>query len=585
MHIAIVLGLLVVALFLFSWGRYPVDQISISILVVLIVTGTLTPTEALSGFGSEFVWTLASLFVLTGTLQQTGILDLFGSRILKQARTRPGYLLTLIMSTVGVTSSLMNNTTVTALYLAPVVSVARRLEISASKLLMPVAYASILGGTCTLIGTSTNIAVSGYLAQNGFAPIRMFEMLPVGVVLFFVGLIYMLTIGKRLLPAHPNESYVEEFGLKEYVSEIVVLPGSPLIQQELQSSSLSNMGFRVLNIIRGSENFIPEPETRILAGDVLLVEGSVNTLMDVKAANGIEIRADGFIDKDLQADNIRLAEVLVTPQSDFVNSTLRDVRFRHDYGVAVIAINRKGHPIREKIGHTPLRIGDVLLVQGEYDRIIRCKQSGELNILEDFKPLLYRKKRGLQAILLFILAIVVSVTGPLPTSACFISAALLMVVFGSITLEKAYESIDFRLLIMIASMSSMGIALTKSGAADFIATAVLHYLGTSSLPLIMTAFIILTVFLTQPLSNAAAALVVLPVALQTAQQLQVDPHPFAMAIMLSASVSLITPFEPSCMLIYTPGKYTFSDFFRVGFILTLLLMAIIVVMVPLLWHF
>jgi di/tricarboxylate transporter len=322
-----------------------------------------------------------------------------------------------------------------------------------------------------------------------------------------------------------------------------------------------------------------------MANDTLLVIGNVNTLMDVKETAGVEMRADFFHDFELQRDKIRLAEVLVTPQSDFVNSTLQQSRFRHEYGVVVIAVNRHGHTIREKIGRTPLRVGDILLVQGPVERISHFRRTRELNVLDDFKPLLFRKKRGNWTLLFFSAAIIASLLGWLPVSTAFVLAALMMVLTKCVTMEKAYEMIDFRLLILIAVMSSMGTAMTSSGAASWLAEQLLAITEGYGLQALMAGFIILTVLLTQPLSNAAAALVVLPIALQTAQRLHVDPHPFAVAVMLSASVSLITPFEPSCLMVYGPGKYRFFDYFKTGFLLTLLLMLIIVLMVPLFWKF
>lgn len=585
MESAIVLVILLVVLVLFSTGRFSVDLVTLAMLVVLIVFGILSPAEALSGFGSDFVWMLAALFVVSGAFQQTGILDLLGSRLLKQARIQPGFLITWIMTSVGFTSAFMNNTTVTALFLAPVISVARRMNMSPSKLLIPVAYASILGGTCTLIGTSTNVAVSGYLEKHGFQGIGMFDLLPVGLVMFIIGLVYMVVVGKKLLPDHPVESLTEEFGLREYVSEIVISSNSPLIGQPVSSSSLSRKGFRILNVIRGSHNFIPDPELLLKENDILMVEGSVNTLMDVKEASGIEIRADALLDRHLQGDNIRLAEVIVTPQSDFLNNTLKEANFRHRYGLIVIAINRYGHTIREKIGRITLRVGDILLVQGPFELISHHKRVRDLNILEDFKPLLYRRKKGLLTISIFTAAILASIFGLLPASISFLVAAIVVVAAKAVSLEKAYETIDFRLLILIAGMTAMGTAMNNSGAAEWLSSGIISLLEPYGVLPIMTGFIILTVFLTQPMSNAAAALVVLPIALQTASKLGVNPQPFAIAVMLSASVSLVTPFEPSCLLVYTPGKYRFTDFFRTGFLLTVILMTVIVLMVPVIWPF
>jgi di/tricarboxylate transporter len=585
MEIILVFGILVVVLLLFAAGRYPVELVTMGMLVVLIASGILTPAEAFAGFSNDFIWMLAALFIISGALQQNGVLDLIGSRLLRYTKARPAGLTTVIMMTVGFTSAFMNNTTVTAIYLSPVISVGRKLKISASKLLIPVAYASILGGTCTLIGTSTNIAVSGYLVKHGITEIGMFEILPIGATMFLVGTLYMALLGKNLLPDHPQESYTEEFGLREFVSEIIISAGSPLIGQPVFRSGLEAKGFSVLSIIRGSERFIPDEFSRLLEGDVLLVEGNVNNLMDIKNTEGVEIRGDQFGDKDLQGDSIRLAEVLVTPQSDFVNNTLQDARFRHEYGLVVIAIKRHGHAIVEKIGKTTLRVGDTLLVQGDHQRINQHRRKRELHILEDFKPLLYRKKKGGLIIATFLAAIVAALTGLLPVSVSFLAAALLILLSRLISLEKAYDSIDFRLLILIAGMSALGTAMTSSGAATWLSNQIIHSLSSFGLEAIMAGLVVLTVFLTQPMSNAAAAMVVLPVALDVARQLGVDPRPFAIAVMMSASVSLVTPFEPSCLLVFTPGRYRFADFFRTGFLLTVLLMMLLVLMIPLLWHF
>ncbi len=585
MDIAIVIGVLLFSLILFSIGKFSVDWITLCMLAVLMLTGILTPAEALSGFGEDYVWMLAALFVLSGALQETGILDLLGSTLLKQAKGRTSGTIARMMTAVGFTSSFMNNTAVTAIYLAPVLSVARRTGISGSKLLIPMAYASILGGTCTLIGTSTNLAVSGYLQKHGYQTIGIFDITPVGLSLFLIGVVFLSLFSGKLLPDHPNETIAEEFGLREYVSEVIISAGSPMIGQPVFSSRLATMGFRILNIIRNKTQLVPDHTSVLSEGDVLLVEGNISTLMDVKEVAGVEIRADAFIERDLQGDNFRLAELLVTPQSLLVNRTLRDTRFRHDYGLVVIAINRRSQSVYEKIGHLTLQVGDVLLVQGAAEKISYYRRTRELHILEDFKPLLYRKKKGYLSVLAFLAAIICSITGLLPSAPAFLVAALLVIAAKAVSLSRAYEMIDFRLLILIAGMSAMGVAMLNTGAAAWISNGIIEHLQPFGLHAIMAGFIILTVLLTQPMSNAAAALVVLPIALESARTLGVSPQPFAIAVMLSASVSLVAPFEPSCMLVYAPGRYRFSDFFRAGFILTILLMIALVVLVPLYWKF
>ncbi|HNS12783.1 MAG TPA: SLC13 family permease [Bacteroidia bacterium] len=583
MEIAIVLGLLVVAILLFSWEKIGVDVVTLFLLVILIITGILTPAEAFAGFGSDFIILLGAIFIISAALQETGILDLVGSRLLKMARLHPGFLITYIMAGVGFTSAFMNNTTVTAIFVAPVMAVARRLKVSPSKLLMPVAYASIVGGTCTIIGTSTNIAVNGYIDKAGLGGLGFFEILPVGIVLFVISLVYMALFSNKLLPDHKEESLTEEFHLKEFVSEVVITAKSPMIGQQIFQSNLSDMGFRILNVIRDGHNFLPGDYTIIKENDILIVEGFIDNLLQVKETAGIEIRADILLDKALQGEGIKLAEVLVTPQSDFVNTSLKNASFRQKFGLVVIAVNRTGYSFRDKLGSIILKTGDTLLVQGPAEKINFLKANRDIVIMDDFRPLLYKRRKGVLTLVVFIAAIFAGSNGWVPLSASLLLSALVVVVFKAVSLERAHEAIDWRLLILIGGMAAFGTAMTKTGAADWLSELIVQYMEPLGVLAIMAGFIILTVFLTQPMSNAAAALVVLPVAILTANNLGVSPKPFAVAVMLSASVSLITPFEPSCILVWGPGKYKFKDFFRAGFFLTIILMAVLLCMIPLIW--
>ena len=422
-------------------------------LICLMATGILTPSEAFSGYGTDFIMILASIFVISGALQQTGILDLIGSRFQKVGQAKPGFLLTYIMASVGMTSAFMNNITVTAMFIAPVTSVARIMKINSSRLLMPVAYASILGGTCTLIGTSTNIAVSGYIAHNGMKPLGMFEMLPIGIVFFIVGLIYMITIGKKMLPDKKDESLEIEFNFRDYISEMVITSDSKLIGQNIFKSSLNKSGFRILNIIRNNINFLPDSTSILLGGDIIIIEGNLEDLMKIKETDGMEIRADLLTEKSMQNENIKLAEILVTPQSDFLNRTLKEANFNQRFGLVVVAINRYGQTIKEKLGRIILKVGDILLVQGNEERINFLKTNRQICMMADFKPLVYKKRKGRLTLLFFILGIIAGSLNVLPLSAALMSAALLTILIKAISIEKAYQAIDWRMLIMLGGMA------------------------------------------------------------------------------------------------------------------------------------
>ncbi|WP_237586762.1 SLC13 family permease [Pontibacter russatus] len=393
----------------------------------------------------------------------------------------------------------------------------------------------------------------------------------------------MMTVGKRMLPDHDDQELAEEYKLQKYLTEIVVLPDSPLVGQLVFASDLTSLNFRILNIIRGKDNFLPDFRTRIQADDVLLVEGDLDNLMKVKETKGIQIMADVILEKDLQTDVIRLAELLVVRQSSLIGKTVKEVNFLQRYGLVVIAISRHGETLRSKIGSIELQLGDLLLVQGSSQRLNQMRSSNDVALLDEFEPVLYKKRKGVIAITCFAVAILLGTSQLLPLSIAFLLAAICSILFRCISTDRAYAAIDFRLLVLIGGMTAFGTAMENSGAADFLAQGIVDMMGPMGKMAVLAGFVVLTVILTQPMSNAAAALVVVPVALRAAVEMGADPRAFAIAIMLAASVSLVTPFEPACILVYSPGKYRFWDFIRIGSPLTLLLITVILLLVPVFW--
>jgi di/tricarboxylate transporter len=405
-----------------------------------------------------------------------------------------------------------------------------------------------------------------------------------GLVIVAVGTLYMMTIGRRLLPDHKEASLTADYRIREYLSEILVLPNSPLIGQRSFESDLSILEFRILKVIRGKQQFLPSSRLVIEEGDILLVEGRIENLMKVKKIEGIEIRAEAQLgDVDLQSSDFRIAEVLLTPQSELVGTTLREANFRRYYGLTALAIYRHGQSLREQVGDTTLRVGDLLLVQGPKDRVDSLPGHPGLSILGEVSETLYHPKKGLMTVLLFLAAVIAGGFEVMPLSIAFLSAAVAVVLFRCVSAEKAYEFIDWRLLVLIGGMTAFGTAMEKTHAAEYLANLIVSLMQPMGIMAILGGFFALTIVLTQPMSNAAAALVVLPVAIKSAHQLGANERTFAIAIMLAASVSFITPFEPSCVLVYGPGKYRFIDFLKVGTGLTVLLAIVVLVLLPLFW--
>lgn len=580
------LGLLLLAIILFATEKISVDIVTLLMLITLVVTGIITPAQAYAGFSSDFIVILASVFVLGAALEDTGVLDFMISRLVKVASSSSNLLLSLVYGVAGTLSAFMNNTTVAAMFVTPLVGVSKRANISSSQILMPLAYAAILGGTCTLIGTSTNVAVSGYLAKAGYEEVGLFEITPVGLVIFAVGFVYMITLGKWLLPKNkPEQNLTEEYNVQKYITEIVIMPGSELVGQNIFTSVLANPPFRSLNVIRQEVNFLPDYRTAFQENDIILVEGSLDDLIRIKESKGIEILADVVVAQDLESKELRLAEVLVTVKSNLIQRTVRELDFVNRYGFAILALSRNGETIRSTINDVEIKMGDLLLIQGPAERIASLKTSRNMALLDEFQPVLFKKRKGLLTIACFMIAILLGSLDLVPLSISFLGAAIMSILLKCITTERAYQIIDWRLLILIGGMTAFGTAMENSGAASFLATGIVDLLEPLGNLGILAGFVVLTVFLTQPMSNAAAALVIVPVALKTAMAVGADPRTFGIAIMLAASVSLVTPFEPACILVYGPGKYKFSDFLKVGTPLTLILITIILIMVPMLWPF
>ena len=620
--IFIVLSLLVLAVVLFATRALPVDLVTIFLLLALVLTGILDTAQAFAGFSSQIIIILGSIFVINGALLEGRVLDLVSTWLLRVAGGSTNKLLLTTMSVVSGLSGFMNNTAVTSLFIGPTMSVARKLKTSPSKLLMPVCFASILGGTCTLIGTSTNVAVSGeiqrqheaglveWIAQGGkdlngdgeldsfdyflhaetnklniYKPLGLFEITPLGLLIMGVGIVYLMLIGRKLLPDYPDESLAEDFNIREYVSEIVVMSGSKLIGELVYKSSLTQMDFQIIKILRKKKSFVPNARSKFEENDVLLISGRIDDLMAVKDASGIEIKAETKLEDDsLQTEETKIAELLITPKSTLIRNSLKEANFRQRFGLAVLAIYRHGQVLGRKLGVIKLQAGDLLLVQGSKERLQALENDTNLVSLEvNEAPSADRRRKGFMALIFFGFAVLAGGFNLAPLPVCFLSAAAMTVATGCITMQKAYEVIDWRVLIVIGGMTAFGAAMRESGTANWLAGGIQS--AFESPRMVLAGFILLTMFLTQTMSNAAAALVVLPVAMQTADTLNVSGQTYAIAVMLGASSSFVAPFEPACILVSGPGKYRFSDYLKAGLGLTLIMAFLVWFFVPIIWGF
>jgi di/tricarboxylate transporter len=471
---------------------------------------------------------------------------------------------------------------------------------------MPLAFGALLGGTCTLIGTSTNLAVSGALAKLGrggelasqfgvspdlLGPFSMFELTPVGIAIVVVGMLYMLAIGLRLLPSRGlgAESLVDQYQMREYISEVIVLEDSPLVGKTLAEGNLSEMlDLTVIGILRGKQNRLPPRGEEVLrAGDLLLVQGRMEDILRVKEEAGIEIRPDFELRPgDISGSGGDLYEVMVLRGSDLTNRTLRSLNFRDRYDLTVLAINRHGMALLTKLSTVTLRFGDVLLVQGEKSCVERLTADGHVLMLEgELGGRRERADKRIWAALAFVVFLSFSVMHlpQVPLAVAVLFGVLILLASRAVILQEVYDLIDWRLIVLIAGMISFGTAMEKTHADQYLADIIVRNFSSYGGLAVLAGFFALTVALTQPMSNQAAALVVLPIAVKTALALGLNPRTFAVAVTYAASCSFLTPLEPACVLIYTPGRYRFLDFVKVGSILTIAVFAIVMLLVPYFW--
>ena len=590
----ITLVLLVLAIVLFATEKLPVDIVGILLVVALVVTNVLTIGEGVAGFGNDIIITIAGLFILVGGLVKTGVVDIVGRRLHKAAGDSELVLTAAIMAMAALSASVLKNTTTTAMLLPVVIGIAAKAKIPPSKLLMPMAFGAILGGSCTLIGTSTNLAVSGAMRQYGMEGLTMFELTPVGIMTVAAGLLYMLLFGRKLLPARGGQdSLTEQYEIREYISELMVLPESKLVGKTLGEANIYNeLELTVLGIVRDGERInAPGRTERIRRRDSLIVEGRIADILRVKDEAGLEIKPDFLLsDFDLEGGDVELFEMMVLKNSDFVGRTLKNIRFRQRYDMTILAINRHGEKFINKLSGVDLRFGDVLLVQGSRNKFRELEAEGQTLLLEDVSAGGHRMEKRKWAVAAFFLFLALSLSKAfigldIPLAVCVIAGVMLLLATRTVRHSEMYSLIDFRLLVLIACMMSFGVAMEKTGADIFLASQVSAYFGQYGATAVLAGFFLLTVALTQPMSNQAAALVVLPVAVKTALALGLNPRTFVIAITFAASFSFITPLEPACVLVYTPGRYRFWDFAKVGTILTIIVFAISLYMVPIFWPF
>ena len=581
-----VMGILIGVVVLFVSEKYPLDIVAMLGLAALLVLGLVTPAEGISGFSNPATLTVAAMFVLSAGLQRTGATAAVGRLMVRFSRSYFTALV-VIMVTVTIMSAFVNNTAAVAVFIPLVTILAARRKIAASKLLIPLSYASQFGGVCTLIGTSTNLLVSAISDEAGFGAFSLFEFTRLGLILFAAGVGFFLLFGRWLLPDRVTRQLTAAYQLGEYITELRVRAKSPLVGKSVMETRLGeDHDITVLRVLdTGEDGWAPLRRT-VRADDILLVRGSLPDLIRLRGTMGLRINADFELrDEALQSEDLRLVQAVVAPGSRLEGRTLKETDFRNRYKALVLALQRRGETINDKLSSVRLGLGDSLLIQAHEEQIRALRRDDDLIVLDEVPGGALRHKAPL-AIGILVAVVALAAFNVLPILVSALSGCVAMVMTGVLRAEDVYRSVNWPVIFLLAGVLPLGIAMHTSGAAGFLAEHAVSLVGDMGPVAVLAAFYLLTAVMTETMSNAAAAVLLAPIAISTADQIGVDPRPLLMAITFAASTGFSTPvgYQTNTM-IYIPGGYKYTDFLRAGVPLNLLFCVLSVIFIPRLWAF
>ena len=591
----LVLAITVATLVVWVIEILPVDLVAVLAILALVVSGQLTPDEAFKGFGNSALITVACMFVLSAGLIRTGALDLVTTSMLHMGRGNKARTIGVLMLTIAGVSAFMNNTPVAVIFLPVVLAVAVRLQIAPSKLLIPLSYATILGGTCTLIGTSTNLLVGQAVVKAGLPPLHLFDFAIPGVIYALSGLAFLAVAGPYLLPVRASVTgAVSGTRVQEFVTEIQFPDGSALVGRSYHEVVGKTAGLAPLMVIRGEETYpaplIANPRTQFIrAGDVLLLKGQPGAINQLLTRGGVTLPPElgAALAGQAKGKTMTMVELVVNPNSPLIGRTLGGADFSRRHGNAsVIAILRRDEHLRERVAEIRLHMGDTLLCVCDESRLDDLRNTSEFIMLEGVEHHVVRRDKAPLAIAILAAVVLLAAFGVQEMSFMAVAGAVAMVVTGCLPLRLAYQSIDSSVVVLIAGTLAMGAAMDKSGAIGWVAGQIAGVLGHYGPRVVLGGLFLVAAVINALISNNAVAVLFTPLGIQIAHQLHVSPAPFIFGLLFAASCDFSTPIGyQTNLFVYGPGGYRFSDYMRVGVPLTLVLFVVSMILVPFFWPF
>ena len=585
-EIALVLGLVVSAVILFATERLPVDLTALVIMGAMLLSGIITPQDAISGFSNPATVTVGAMFVLSAGLFKTGAVNLLGGLLGQVGRKSFWLVLIVMMLMVGTLSAFINNTAAVAIFLPVVLAIARDCGFSAARLLMPLSFASMFGGVCTLIGTSTNILVSSIAERHGLAPIGMFEPTALGLIFFAAGTLYMLLAGVRIIPdRNTGADRGPVFGSGDYLIEIILEPEARSVGSLLAESPLLNdIDIRGVEVFRDGK-LVENPPDRLMlqAGDHLKVRCDLENFRKLKGRRGIALRQENG---HAVSEEAMLVEAVVASGSKLDGRSLKQARFGSRYGLTALAVRHRGRVMRDDLESMKLRAGDVLLFEVEAPHLDQLRDDKTFVLISQVDLPAFRTSLMLTAVAVVTGVVVAAASGAVPIVAGAIIGCILMVMTRCLTLDEAYASINWQVIFLLAGVLTLGTALEKTGAARLLGGYMVESVGAWGPMALVSVIYLATSILTEIMSNNATAALLAPIAISAAESLGIDSRPLLMAITFAASASFMTPVGyQTNTLIYGPGQFRYADFLKVGTPLNILFWVLATIFIPIFWPF
>ena len=577
--------MLLLTVILFVTDRVRTDIVGLMIVVVLGALGILEPKTLLLGFSNEALVTIAAMFVLSAALMRSGLVRALGGKLAEFSRGSPVRFMVMALSAVCFMSAFINNTPVVVVFIPAVLTVCARLGASPSKFLMPISFASMLGGSCTLIGTSSNILIASYAAGIDFE-VGMFEFTGVGVVIVLVGMSYLLLFSWRLLPNHTTiASTLSADEAKEYITQVSLGPDSDLIGKNLAETPLASAGIKVAELIRGDRVQRLEAEMPLIEGDVLLIRGELNKILELDRQHSISITPDLQEDgSEVKRVEMTLFELMVAPESPLIGQSCRQLGLRQRFDVSVFALQRRGRHHQREIADLELKMGDILLVRGSSEALENLRRKNEFILLEGVHDEVIEPHKAPLALGTILLVVLLAATGLAPISVLALGGAAFLVISGVLTARDAYSSIDWSVLVLIAGMIALGTAMDQTGALEIAAEQLYMVTGGWGPNATLWVFYFMAAVLSLLILNKPAAVLCAPLGIELADKLGCNPEPFIMAVAFAASTAMATPMGyQTNLLVYGPGGYNYRDFVFFGLPLNILVGVVACLLIPIIW--